>query len=151
MSMGTLRVSLVNKLNTVTGVENVFDYVYWTDNWQDIYTKFAKDGRINTWMVGLASSQPAELGAGTKTKTYLWNLFVYYSLKSSGQSSRNLEDICESVTNEFQEGFYLQDGASILSSNLIGIENAVYAGTPAHRGQIQINTEEITAQDISCG
>jgi len=151
MSLATLSVSLVNKLNTVSGVENVFDYVYWTDDWQDIYSKFAKDGRINTWMVGLASNPTNKIDAGNKTKIYVWNLFVYYSLKSTETSSRDLEDICESVTNEFLEGYYLQAGTNITKVALLGIENTTYAGTPCHRGQIQISIEEIIAQDISCG
>jgi hypothetical protein len=149
--MATMRVAIVNKLLTVSGVENVFDYVYWTDNWQDIYTKFAAGGRINTWMVGLASNPENEIDAGNRTKTYVWNLFVYYSFKSTATSSRNLEDLCESVTNEFLEGYRIIDGATIENTVLLGIENAVYAGTPAHRGQIQVTIKEIIAQTISCG
>ena len=47
------------------------------------------------------------------------------------------------------QGFSFRDAQYIENVALMGIENTVYAGTPCHRGQIQITIKEFIAQDIS--
>ena len=148
MSLSTVRAALKTKLDAVTGVENVYDYVYWTGDWETIYANFAKDGRINTWMIGLANIPNTKIDNGNRYKTYVFNLFVYYSLQTSTESSKDLEDLIDTVVNEFIDGFSFLVATTTENVVCLGIENMTYAGTPAHRAQLQITVQEITAQDL---
>lgn len=150
MSLATIRTALKTKLDAVTGVENVYDYVYWTDDWQVIYDKFATDGRINTWMIGLANNTVNKIDVGNRTREYQFNLYAYYSLKTSDESSKIFENILDLVVNEFLESFSFLDATTIKSVQIVGIDNSTFAGTPAHRAQLQMTIEEITAQDLAC-
>lgn len=150
MSLNTVRTALVAKLDAVTGIENVYDYVYWTDDWQAIYSQFAKNGRINTWMVGLGSNVGNRVERGLVYKPYIFNLFAYYSLKTSNQSSKVFENLCDSVVNEFLVSRSFLAKTTINIASLVSVENGVFSGTPIHRAQLQIGVTEIVEQSFLC-
>jgi len=158
MSWSDIRTATKLKLESVSGVENVLDYVVWTDSWQDIMDLFEKDGRINTWMVGLGNNNLNELDAGLRNSTYIINIFAYYSIKTSNESSKTFEDLVMTVRDEFMKSFsyiktyvpaYTDHAISRMPSTII-IDNAVYLQNPCHRLQMQIPITETVAQDISC-
>lgn len=150
MSLATVRTAIKTKLDAITGIENVYDYVYWTDDWQVVYDNFAKDSRINCWFIGLASRDPSVVSSGTVERQRVFNFFAYYSLKSSNQSSITLENLVDTVCNEFEESLSITTALTSDSIELISIESTLFAGTPAHRATIQFTCTEIIAQDLAC-
>jgi hypothetical protein len=150
MSLATIRTALQTKLDAISGVENVYGYQYWTEDWQTIYDNFAKDGRINCWFIGLANRSPKQVSSGTVSKTRTFNLYAYYSFKSADQTSIIFENLLDSVCNEFEDSLSFTTSTIVDSVSLETIDTTLFAGTPAHRGQIQIVLTETTAQDLAC-
>lgn len=150
MSLATVRTAIKTKLDAITGIENVYDYVYWTDDWQTIYDNFAKDSRINCWFIGLASRIPSVVSSGTTDRERTFNFYHYYSLKSSSQSSIAFEALLDLVCNEFEESLSIATALTSNSIELISTDSTLFAGTPAHRGHIQFVCTENIAQDLAC-
>ena len=159
MSWAEIRTATKLKLEGITGVENVLDYVVWTDDWNTIINLFADDdGRINTWMVGLANNNENTLQSGINVYNYLINILGYYSIKTNNQSSKTFEDIVMSIRDEFMKSFsYIKTFVATYAGhaitrppNLIAVENTVYLQHPCHRAQIQIPVEETVAVSEVC-
>ncbi len=150
MSLSSIRSALKTKLDAITGIENVFDYVYWTDDWQTIYDNFAKDSRINCWFIGLTSRESSEITNGIISREYTFDLFAYYSFKSSNESSKSFEALLDAVQNDFETSHSFVNATNVNSVELVSIESTLFAGTPAHRGNIRISITEEVAQDIAC-
>lgn len=150
MSIATVRTAIKTKLDTITGIENVYDYVYWTEDWQVIYDNFAKDGRINCWFIGLAKRIPSVISSGTTDRERTFNFFNYYSLKSSNQSSIAFENLIDLVCNEFEESLSITTALTSNSIELLSVDSTLFAGTPAHRASLQFICTENIAQDLAC-
>lgn len=154
----SIRSATVLKLQSVTGVENVLDYVIWTDDWDFILNTFTKDGRVNTWMVGLANNSNNEIDGDLKIHPYLINLFAYYSLKTDQQSSKTFEDLVLTVRDELMKSFnYVKplipayDNSVItMPPNLIVFDNTVWLQQACHRAQIQLIATETVVEDLQC-
>ena len=153
MSLATIRSGIKTKMETLTDVENVLDYVVWTDDWQVIYDKFEEGGRLDTWMIGLNNTPQHIVSSQDKNITWLFNLVGYYSIKTSDESSKAFETIIETIMNGF--GVFKNvlglPGVTNTAPILTSLVNAVFNTTPAHMGVIQISFNEITDQALKCG
>jgi hypothetical protein len=158
VSWSDVRTATKLKLEGVTGVENVFDYVVWTDNWQYIYDNFSKSGRINAWFIGLANANENTMDKGLKYYPYLINLFAYYAIKTSNESSKAFETIVMAVRDEFMKSFdYIKTFVPTFSNQAISkppvtiaFDHSMYVQVPCHRCQIQIPVTETKAEDLQC-
>lgn len=149
MSLATIRTALKTKLDAITGVENVYDYLYWTEDWQTIYDNFAKDSRINCWFIGLANREPSKITSGIVSRRRIFDCFAYYSFKSEDQTSITFENLLDLVQNEFEESLSFTTATKHVV-RIVTVDTTLFAGTPAHRGHIQIDTVEEIAQDLAC-
>jgi len=158
MSWAEIRTATKLKLESISGIENVKDYVIWTDDWNFIIQNFAIDGRINTWMVGLANNNNNQIEGDLHLCPYLINILAYYSIKTDDQSSKTFEDLGMAVRDEFMKSFaYVKTFVPTHTSrtltrppSFIVFDNTVFAQQACHRCQIQIPVEETIAQDLAC-
>ena len=104
MSLSTIRASIKSKLESVSGVENVNDFVIWSDDWDTLLGYHVKDGRVNTWQIGLRNMPEVVIDNGIRSTAFTFNLFGLYSMKTADATSKTFEEICESVMYEFAEG-----------------------------------------------
>ena len=151
MSVSSIRTDIVTKLTPVPGVENVKDFIIWSDDWRDIVNRFSADGRMHTWMVGLANSNRNIFKAGALQRFYLWNVVAYYSIKTVNKSSQVFENLIEAVMNEFSKSIsFISTAGSSRPMNLVKLENTVFQNTPAHRAILEIDIDENIDQDAIC-
>lgn len=154
MSLATIRSGIKSQMETLSGINNVLDYVVWTDDWQTIYSLFEEDGRIDTWMIGLKSTPAHNIGAQDKNITWAFNLVGYYSIKTDNESSKAFETNVETILNGFGVSFNPLSLPGVTMSQaplLASFDNTVYAQTPAHTAVISIAFNEISDQSLEAG
>ncbi len=146
MSFSTIRAAIKSRMEGVTGVENVQDFVFWCDDYAVLYDRFAKDGRINFWQLQVGSPVTTKILSGYNERSSTWNLFGIYSLKSnpdgSTHSSTDFETIIESILDEFTTTFSFLAGTEHTPASMISLANGVYAESPIHISQIQMVVTE---------
>ena len=154
MSIATLRAGIVSKLNTISSVNKVVDYVIWTDDWNVIYDKFSEGNeRVNVWMVGLASSALAIVANGFNQRPYTFNIIGYYSIKTSNESSKVFEDIINDILYSFDSTTSIASGSEIVdSAQLINMTNTIWSQHPCHTATIQlpILTRQVSQNGTLC-
>lgn len=153
MSLATIRSGIKTKLETLTDVNNVLDYVVWTEDWETIFTKFSKDGRLDTWMIALSNTPQHIISSGDKNITWLFNIVGYYSIKTDDESSKAFETIIETILNGFGTSKNILGLPGVTNGDaptLISMTNEVFEMSPCHRAVIQMSFNEITDQELSC-
>jgi len=150
MSVATIRTAIASKIDAVADTENVKDFVIWTDDWNYIITNMAKDGRINTWMVGLQAIPEIKVGNGWKETVYIFRVVAYYSIKTSNESSKAFENIIDNVVNDFSKSKSFLSGTYNDPMLLVANEAAVYVQQPCHRALLNIRVTEKETQDKLC-
>ena len=88
MSLSAIRTGLKTKLEAISGVVNVLDHIYWTDDWNELLTYFTSNGRPNNWQIALANSPAPIRRAEDKTLTWVFNLFCIYAVHTYSQSRK---------------------------------------------------------------
>lgn len=152
MSISTIRAGIKSKMQTVSGIASILDYVVWTDNWETIYQLFAGNtNRVNVWMVGLSSSPQVIISNGMRNRRYSFNLVGYYSIKTSNESSKAFEDIIGSIFNAFDSTTSIATGSDIVSHpTLVSINNSMFAQHPCHTAVISITIEDREEMTALC-
>lgn len=150
MSLATIRAAIKTRLEGVTDIGKVLDYVYWTDDWNAIYQNFgpSDEGRVNVWMIGVGSSTGNTISSQDKTRFWTFNILAYYSIKTSNESSKDFEGIVEGVLNAFSQDTSFVAATTYTPATVTAIDNAVYLGHPVHRAQIQIIVREVINQAL---
>jgi hypothetical protein len=156
MSWSTIRSGVKTKLETLKtsgSIGNILDYVFWTDDWNTVYSVFGDgNGRINFWSFGLNSFPARVVTAGQVTDVYTINMFGFYSIKTANESSKSMEDIVIEIRDLFStsKNVLSLPGVTNSAPNLVGIDNTVYVETPAHRAQMQMVVTEMLDQELKC-
>jgi len=152
MSLSDIRTGLKTKLEAVTAIENVYDYIFWTDDWNTLLTFFSKDGRPNNWQIALANSPAVDRKAEDRTFTWTFNLFGIYAVDTDKESSKTFEGICENILIDFSTSYNILELTGVKNNmpNIVGIENNVWSNFPVHRGQIEITFTETVDNSILC-
>jgi len=139
--------AIKTKMEAIDGINNVFDYVFWTDDYQVIYNYLSANGRIDSWHIGQGATTTT-IDSGMKIRNYLWNIFGIYSIKTSDESSKAFELLIEKILDDFSISFSFLAQTNHTPPNLVILENGVYSNTPVHRCQIQLPVTERTAQNL---
>lgn len=150
-SVSAIRSAIATRLDAVSGVENVNDYVIWTDEWETILQKFAIDGRINTWGVGLGAPSSSVFGRDMVTNTWQFNMFFLYSVKTDQKSSQQFEGIIDNVIREFAANKSIATGVTNAPARIAVVENGVFAEQPVHRAHLILPVTEVYQKTIECG
>lgn len=152
MSLSTIRAGLKTKLEAVTGIANVMDYIYWTDDWHELLTYFTQNGRPNNWQIAVGNSPAVVRESEAKTMTWLFNLFGIYAVNTDTESSKTFEGICENILLDFSNSFNILSLTGVKNDmpSLIGIENNTWSNFPVHRAQLQITFTETIDNTILC-
>lgn len=153
MSLANIRSGIKTKMETLTDVNNVLNYVVWTDDWQVIYDKFEEGGRLDTWMIGLNNTSQHVVSSQDKNITWNFNIVGYYSIKTSDESSKAFETIIETILNGFATSKNILGLPGITNTPpiLTSLVNAVFNTTPAHMAVISMAYNQITDQALNCG
>jgi len=154
MSLATIRSGIKSKLETLTDINNVLDYVVWTDDWQTIYSLFRKNGRVDTWMISLQNTPQHQVNAEDKNITWLFNITGYYSIQTTAESSKQFETNIETILNGFgaSKNPLGLPGVTLPQAPLLTtVANTVYVQNPAHTAVIQMGFNEIVNQTLTCG
>ena len=150
MSLSTIRTAIKSKLELVTDVENVKDFVIWSDKWDDLLAYFVKDGRVNTWQIGLRSTPEVYIDNGIRETAFMFNIYGLYSMKTENESSKVFEGITEAVLYEFSKAnSFLTNTELTQKPSLVSFENAIYLQNPVHRCLINLQVTERVGQDLS--
>ncbi len=158
MAWSDIRTATKSKLEAISGVNNVLDYVVWTDDWDYITSNFVTNDRVDTWMLGLATSPETRLMNGYKEFDFVMNIVSYYSIKTSNTSSKTFEDLVMTVADDFMTSFnyvitYVSGYANSIITNPprnIRIENTIFAQHPCHRAIMEIPIMETVAGTTAC-
>ena len=152
MSVATIRTGIKTKMESVSSVNKVLDYVVWTNDWQVIYDKFAEGtDRVNVWMVGLNASPSAVVSAGVRERQYVYNIVGYYSIKTSDETSKVFEDMIDGIINAFDADNSIANGSELISKiNLTAINNTIFAQHPCHTAVMSLTVTDRTAVANSC-
>lgn len=144
MSVELIRTGIKDKLEGITSVNKVLDYVIWTDDWKTIYNLFAEGKeRINVWMVGLGASPLAVIGQGYKERVYTFNIFGYYSIKTSNQTSKTFENIIGDIVDDFDGSLKIATGAELQGPiTIVSIVNTIYLQHPCHQVAMQVSVRD---------
>ena len=153
MSLATIRSGIQSKMAGLTDINNVLDYVVWTDDFQVLYDKFATGGRFDTWMIQLSNTPQHSVGAQDKNITWNFNIIGYYSIKTDDESSKQFETNIETILNAFAVGKNVLGLAGVTNTApiLASVASTVFNTTPAHTCVIQISFNEISDQTLQCG
>lgn len=153
MSFTDIRAGIKTKLESISGIENVNDFVIWSDDWDSLLTYFVKDGRVNTWQIGLISAPAPVLDSELVTNVYNIGLFGLYSIKTDQESSKTFEDLCLKVINEFATSI---NPISVAGTrfpkppSLLSFANTIYMQSPAHQATIQMQVSESVERSLLC-
>lgn len=150
MSISTIKSTVRSKMQALTNINNVKDWVIWTDSWQDIYDNFEEGGRIDTWMIGVSAANPNIQGRGFVKRPWMVNIFGIYSIKSSNKSSQKLENNAEAIMNEFSKSGSFLDSTIHAPMNMVLFENGIAYQQPIHRTQLQMLVTETVVVPFSC-
>lgn len=153
MSLATQRANIKTALEAVSGIGAVKDHVVWTDDWEFIFNNFTDSTgqRVHVWFIGLGSSPaPVAMTRDIRTRTYVWNLIGYYSLKTSAESSKAFEDVVDAILAKFDQETHIGAAQQIAPPSLVGISNVVFTQHGCHTAQIQITVTERAAQAGPC-
>lgn len=88
VSIRSILASLKDHLETVDGIENVKDYLYWSDDFHDLIDlEKDTDGYYHEWQIGLAGNPSNVLGSGEIEEAFSISIVFKYSLgKPDGQT-----------------------------------------------------------------
>ena len=156
MSLSAIRAGIKARLESVTGIGKVDDYVVWTDEWATLYSKFVDNaGRINHWMIGLSGTpSPPEISGQSKNIFWQFRILAIYSLKTANESSKEFENLIEAVILKFTERTSVAQHSTITTPiTVLGIENKLWtdANIPIHAAQLQLTIREAVDQALGCG
>lgn len=153
MSWANIRSGLQTKLAALSGINNVLDYVVWTDDWAVIYEKFEEGGRLDTWMISLNNTPQHVVSSQDKNITWVANIVGYYSIKTSDESSKDFEDNIETILNALALGKNVLGlpGVTNTAPLLTTVANTLFNKSPAHTAVIQITFNEYVDQALQCG
>jgi len=99
ITIGEILAGIKAKLETLDGIENVKDYLYWSDDFHDLID-LEKDaeGYYHEWQVGLAGNPLNNLGVGEISETFSVSIVFKYSLgKPDGQTYYNFIEKIDTV------------------------------------------------------
>lgn len=153
MSLATQRAAIKTKLEAVTGIGSVLDYVVWTDDWQFIYDHFTDtaQNRVHVWFIGLASSQPqSSLNRNIRVRQYTWNIIGYYSMKTAAQSSKTFEEVIDAILAKFDPIGSIGAGLTHQMPSLAAVQNTIFAQHGCHTAQVQLTVTEQTEAASPC-
>ena len=153
MSLSTQRAAIKTKLEAVSGIGSVLDYVVWTDDWQYIYDHFTDSTktRVHVWFIGLASSPgPSAAERNLRVRSYTWNLVGYYSLLTSAASSKTFEEVVDAILAKFDPIGSIGAGLTHSMPSLSGIQNVIFTQHGCHTAQIQLTITDKTATGDPC-
>ena len=153
MSYSTIRAAVKTKLESITGIENVHDYVIWSDDWDTLLSNFSADNKIQEWYIGLGGVPDNTVSAGDKKQGFTVNIYGLYGMHTATESSKLFEDLIMDVIDAFSTSFNVLElpGVNNMPPTLPGpVENTIWAHFPVHRAIINLTITEIVNQELLC-
>lgn len=122
MSLATIRSKIKTKLEAISGVENVYDYKRYCNDWVTYKDLFVTDSKVNTWEIQRDTfSKTGHGGDGNVHDTE--NDFVirgFYSVYDAYGSEKVFQDLVETIIANFLNDATLGGTAEILHVPITG-------------------------------
>lgn len=153
MSWSDVRTGIKTKMESISGVEKVNDFVIWSDDWPTLLSYHVVDGRVNTWQIGLFGMPPIEYDSNTQQWTYNVQLYGLYSIETAMETSKTFEDLCMDVIYGFSSSLNPIEVSGVRMPSmpqLVSIENSIYMQSPVHSAIIQLSFEENIQRVFGC-
>lgn len=121
-------------------IENVYEYVFWSDNIEDVYDRLKDDdGNLQRWMIGWSSSPATVRKGGIVEERYTINVFGLFGIRQDNTSSETFEGLVEKIKKYFSKRDSVLNYTKHLPPTIVGIENTTYRNQyPIHACQIQL-------------
>jgi hypothetical protein len=103
MSLALVRSKIKTKLEAISGVENVYDYKRFCNDWTTYQDLFIKDSKVNTWEIERISFSANGHGAPNEVedKTHTFIIRGFYSMFDSLATEKTFQDIVEAIVSDF--------------------------------------------------
>lgn len=103
MSLSAIRTKIKTKLEAISGIENVYDYKRYCNDWATYQDLFVKDEKVNTWEIERLNFVSTGHGASgeVEDKTHSFIIRGFYSLFDSLATEKTFQDLVDSITSDF--------------------------------------------------
>ena len=122
MSLSSIRTKLKTKLEAISGVENVYDFKRYCNDWAAYKDLFVTDSKVNTWEIQRDTfSKTAHGGSGNVQDTE--NDIVirgFYSVYDAYASEKTFQDLVDTILESFLNDPTLGGTAEILHVPITG-------------------------------
>jgi len=103
MSLSAIRTKIVTVLNTVSGVQNVYNRERYSAHWQEFLSLSKTSGnKIDGWVIQMRDADEEEGTSRTNYRTYAFVLRHFYGFDDTNSSQITFEDFNETVCNAFR-------------------------------------------------
>ncbi len=122
MSLSTIRSEIKKILEAVPGVENVYDYKRYCNDWVTYKDLFVADSKVNTWEVQRDTfSKTAHGGNGDVQDTENdFTIRGFYSVYDAYASEKTFQELVEIILENFLNNPTLNGNAEILHVPITG-------------------------------
>ena len=103
MSLSTIRSKIKTKLEAISGIENVYDYHRYCNDWVTYKDLFVKDSKVNTWEISRDNFVKTSHG-GNGYVMDTDNSFIvrgFYSAYDTLATEKTFQDLVEDIIETF--------------------------------------------------
>lgn len=103
MALSTIRTKIKTKLQSIIGIENVYDYKRYCNDWASYRDLFIKDCRVNTWEIERVSFSRSAIGGSGDVEDTIHNFVIrgFYSVHDILATEKTFQDLVETVCATF--------------------------------------------------
>jgi hypothetical protein len=105
MSLSIILAKIKSKLTAISGVENVYDYHRYCNDWVTYKELFVKDSKVNTWeIVRDTFTKTSHGGNGNVVDTE--NSFIirgFYSVYDVLETEKTFQNLVETICEDFMD------------------------------------------------
>lgn len=145
MSLALIKTQIKTKLEAISGVEKVYDYKRYCNDWVSYQNLFIKDSRVNTWEIERNSFSRVSHGGNGDIEDVTHNFIIrgFYSFSDSLATEKTFQNLVEIICASFMNDPTLTGKAKIVHMPIEGTFTLNKLGDIlCHVVEIKINIEE---------
>jgi hypothetical protein len=145
MSLSLIRTQIKTKLEAISGVENVYDFRRFCNDWATYKDLFVKDNKVNTWEIERkAFSRTGRGGSGDiEDITHEFIIRGFYSFYDAYATEKTFQDLVETICADFINDPTLGGKAKMVHVPITGEFTTAFLGQVlCHVATINLIVEE---------
>ncbi len=153
MSYADIRSAVKTRLESISSLDNVHDYLIWSDDFDTLLSFYSDGSTIHEWYIGLGALPSHTVSAGDTTQQFQVSIAGIFGLHTATESSKTFEDKLMDIITSFGTSFNVLELPGVTNQPPTipgGVETIIWGQFPVHRAVVQLPVTLITNQELLC-